>query len=198
MKTSKILTVALLGLVTMAFTACNSDNDVRTLTKQEIAQCFNTVRGSYNGELIYKSENKNNPRDVTDTVAIKWTIGTDSTLVIEQFPSKVLALNVTNTELKQALEAGPNQDVKCRIGFIETSPVGFLINPSAPSFDLNYGGKVHKVQVAFMGNNYSSFGQYTTAKKTLVMQIIEGAIFVDNNRTEFLKQPIGFVLQAKK
>ena len=131
MKTFKIFTVALLGLVTVAFTACNSDdNSYKQLTKEEIAQCLLTVKGSYEGNLIYKSENKKNPKDMTDTVAVKWTITNDSTLTITKFPSKVLAFNVTDAELKKALEEAADQDMTCRIGFIKTSPVTLLLTTS--------------------------------------------------------------------
>ena len=199
MKTFKIFTVALLVLVTVAFTACNSDdNSYKQLTKEEIAQCLLTVKGSYEGNLIYKSENKKNPKDMTDTVAVKWTITNDSTLTITKFPSKVLAFNVTDAELKKALEEAADQDMTCRIGFIKTSPVTFLVNPVTPSFDLTYGGKKHKVQVAFAVNNFSSYGVYNATKKVLGMQIVEGLIGVDGTRTNYLKQVVPFVLQSTK
>ena len=173
MKTFKIFTVALLGLVTVAFTACNSDdNSYKQLTKEEIAQCLLTVKGSYEGNLIYKSENKKNPKDMTDTVA--------------------------DAELKKALEEAADQDMTCRIGFIKTSPVTFLVNPVTPSFDLTYGGKKHKVQVAFAVNNFSSYGVYNATKKVLGMQIVEGLIGVDGTRTNYLKQVVPFVLQSTK
>ena len=100
--------------------------------------------------------------------------------------------------MKKALEEAADQDMTCRIGFIKTSPVTFLVNPVTPSFDLTYGGKKHKVQVAFAVNNFSSYGVYNATKKVLGIQIVEGLIGVDGTRTNYLKQVVPFVLQSTK
>ena len=78
------------------------------------------------------------------------------------------------------------------------SELSFLVNPKTPAYNLNYGGKDHKVQVAFFVNNYSSFGSYDLTKKVMSMQIIEGAIFLDGNQTAYLKEGVPFVFVSTK
>lgn len=199
MKVIKFFTVALCGMMVVSFSACNNDDDTgRQLTKEEKAKCFEVVKGKYEGNLIYPNENKANPKDKADTVVVRWNIDTDSTMTIEKVPAKVLAANFTNEEVKTAMDAASDQDVLCRIEFISTNPVAYLVTPQAPTYVVNYGGKEHKVQPTFLGNNYASVGTYNAGKKVLGMQLIQGMVIEDGQRTAYLKNGVQLVFESKK
>lgn len=189
----------------LCFTSCLNDSvdSNRGLTPEEISKCEKEVKGAYQGHLIFEAKNEKDVKDVTDTLNIHWAIENDSTMAIYQFPTKLLAANVSNEELKAAIEAQPDQDIKCRIGFVNTSPIQFLINPNSPAYTVDFEGKEHKIQVAFYVNSTNSFGTHTYEDavkkntKILYMQIIEGAIFMDGKETSYLKQPKPFAFESK-
>lgn len=190
----KFLPVWACCLAAFTFASCSNDDDSsRSLTKEEIAQCLKAVKGNYSGHLIYAAKNENNPKDVTDTVAVEWSITNDSTLTIASFPTKLLAENVTDEELKKALAEADDQPLACRIGFINTTPIQFIVNPKTPAYDLNYGGKDHKVQVPFYINSYNSYGSFNATKNVLQMQIVEAGVHVDGQQTTFLRTSVPFV-----
>ena len=201
MKNLKYLTVACcLAAMEVTATGCLDDsNDTRSeMSKEEIAYCLNTVRGSYDGNLIYVSKNVKDVNDNTDTLKISWSIINDSTMTICDFPTRLLAANITNAELKKAIEEAPDQDITCRIGFINSSPVQFLVNPVSPALKLNFEGAEHKIQPAFYVNSTNSFGTFNQTKKELYMQIVEGAIFMDEKQTSYLTTANPFAFEAKK
>lgn len=200
MKQMKFLPVWACCIAALSFTSCSNDdsNNSRSLSKEEIAQCLKAVKGDYTGHLIYAAKNENNPKDVTDTLDVEWSITNDSTLTVASFPVKLLAENVTDEELKKALTEADDQPLVCRIGFINTSPIQFLINPKTPAYDLNYGGSDHKVQVPFYINSYNSFGSFNATKNELQMQIIEAGVHVDGQQTTFLKTSVPFVFVSTK
>jgi len=198
MKNLKFLSVMFCCIAAMSFASCSNDDDQQSLTKDEKAQCFQAVKGSYTGKMIYASANAKNSKDITDTVDISWNIATDSTMTIAKFPSKLLAANVTDASLKAALEKAEDQTVTCRIGFIQKSPIAFLINPVSLSYPLNYGSKDHKVQVAFYVNNTNSIGMYNATSKLLQMQVIEGGIYEDGKLTTYLKTGVSFFFTVTK
>ena len=199
MKTIRIFTFASL-LAAVSLTSCLKDNDGSNsgLSKAEKEYCANIVKGNYTGNLIYAAQNIQNINDVTDTLDISWSITSDSTLTIHNFPSRLLAENISDKTLKEAIASAPDQDINCAIGFITTNPIQWLINPSAPCYKLQFNGAEHKFYVAFYANSTNSFGRYTSSTNNIEMQIIEGAIFMDNNETAYLKSATPFVLEAKK
>lgn len=202
MKKLKFLSVLFCCLAAMSFTSCdNGNDDVQSLTKEQIAQCFTTVKGTYTGKVIYGSINPNNKNDVTDTLNIQWAVNTDSTLVISKFPAKLLAQNINNADLKAALSAAADQDFTCYTGFTKTSPVTFLLNPVTLTYSLTYGGATHKVQVAFYINSYYSYGVYgstVNSQNMMQMQIMEGAIYVDGTQTSYLTGAVPFLFSGTK
>lgn len=186
-------------LAAVSLTSCNDDDDsYRSLTKEEKAQCYQTVRGNYSGKLVYATGETKNGKTVTDTIDAAWSVQTDSTLIIRQLPTRLLALHVTNTELKHALETAPAQDLVCRVNYTQTSPIGFLLNPVTPSYDLTFGGASHKVQVPFYTNVSQSFGLYSSDKKMLQLQVIEGGIYIDSKQSSDVKAGSAFYLFGTK
>ena len=199
MKKIKLVTMACC-VAAMGLTSCMNDNDDsgRELSKEELAYCLNTVKGTYQGDLIYIAKNVKDISDKTDTLKISWNIVNDSTMTIKNFPTRLLTANISDEKLKAALAEAPNQDIECRIGFINSSPVQYLINPKAPSYNINHDGTDHKIQVAFYANSTNSFGSLNQTKKVLYMQIVEGAIYMDGKQTAYLTTANPFAFEAAK
>ena len=202
MKKLSIISVFVCCLAALCLTSCNNDDSPRGLTPEEVKTAFLTVKGSYEGDLIYekKSDKAVKPGKADlDTLKTSWQIDTDSTLTIKAFPTKLLAARITDKALSEALTAQADVDLKCYIGFYSLTPVSFIINPIAPSYNVKYDGKDHKIQIAFNVNSPYSFGAYNSTKKQLQMQIVEAAIYVDGKYDKkLLENGVPFVLSAKK
>ena len=199
MKTIRIFTFASL-LAAVSLTSCLKDdnNSNSGLSDAEKQYCATVVKGNYTGSLIYAAKNIKDVTDVTDTVAVSWSVTNDSTLTIHKFPSRLLAEQVSDEALKSAIAEYPDQDINCRIGFITNNPIQWLINPSAPCYKVQLEGAEHVVYVGFYVNTTSSFGRYDSTNKQVVMQIVEGAIFMDEKETGYLTQAIPFAFEADK
>lgn len=202
MKALKFLSVSCC-LAAMCLTSCIGDdnNDNRALTPAEVAQCLSSVKGTHQGKVIYPATNIKDVKDTADTLDISWTINTDSIMTIHDFPSKLLANSIDSIqgkELKAALTAAPNQDLVCRIGFVEMTPVQWLINPKSPCYELTTSDGAHKLNVAFYANSSYSIGVFNTTKSEFVMQIIEGAIYLDGKLTSYLTSDTPFIFVRNK
>ena len=193
MMTKHFFSILLGCLTALCVTSClgsddDANNSSKGLSKAEIAQCYLTVGGNYSGDLLYFSKSEDGLYEEVDTLNGAWYIPTDSTLFITDFPSEVLAENVIYSELKDALADAPDQIVKCRIRFVETSPVQFLINPYTLEYMLHYGGGDHKVQVVFYNENIYSFGILNAESRELMLKIIPAYLYVDGKQTNYLTQ----------
>lgn len=193
MVTKHFFSILLGCLTALCITSClgsddDANNSSKGLSKAEIAQCYLTVGGNYSGDLLYFSKSDDGLYEEVDTLDGAWYIPTDSTLFITDFPSEVLAENVIYSELKDALADAPDQIVKCRIRFVETSPVQFLVNPYTLEYMLHYGGGDHKVQVVFYNENIYSFGVLNAESRELMLKIIPAYLYVDGKQTNYLTQ----------
>lgn len=193
MTTKHFFSILLGCLTALCITSClgsddDANNSSKGLSKAEIAQCYLTVGGNYSGDLLYFSKSDDGLFEEVDTLDGAWYIPTDSTLFITDFPSEVLAENVIYSELKDALADAPDQIVKCRIRFVETSPVQFLVNPYTLEYMLHYGGGDHKVQVVFYNENIYSFGILNAESRELMLKIIPAYLYVDGKQTNYLTQ----------
>ena len=193
MTTKHFFSILLGCLTALCVTSClgsddDANNSSKGLSKAEIAQCYLTVGGNYSGDLLYFSKSDDGLFEEVDTLDGAWYIPTDSTLFITDFPSEVLAENVIYSELKDALADAPDQIVKCRIRFVETSPVQFLVNPYTLEYTLHYGGGDHKVQVVFYNENIYSFGILNAESRELMLKIIPAYLYVDGKQTNYLTQ----------
>ena len=190
MTTKHFFSILLGCLTALCVTSClgsddDANNSSKGLSKAEIAQCYLTVGGNYSGDLLYFSKSEDGLYEEVDTLNGAWYIPTDSTLFITDFPSEVLAENVIYSELKDALADTPDQIVKCRIRFVETSPVQFLVNPYTLEYMLHYGGGDHKVQVVFYNENIYSFGILNAESRELMLKIIPAYLYVDGMQTNY-------------
>lgn len=187
------------ALAALSLASCDdSDSGYKPLTKEEKAECFNHTRGVYKGKLVYVTDSVKNGRNANDTIDVQWSVTTDSTLVIEKMPSRLYATWVTNAGLKKALQEAPAQDLTCRTNYFQTSPVGCWVNPVAPTFNLTYGGKEHKVQIVFYTNYSNSYAFYKPSTKQMQVQVVQGAIFVDSKQSTDVKSGAAFLLYGTK
>ena len=180
------------------FTSCLKDEDTG-LSVEEQRSAYLQVKGDYNGKLVYSKQLEDKSAYVNDTVDVSWSIATDSTLLIKQFPSAALAEGISNNDIKAAMASANPVDIKCYTGFNSLSPVIFLINPSVVTYRLTYGDTTHKVQVVFYVNNGYSYGVYRSSTNLLEMQIIEAGIYVDDSyNASLLTKAVPFKLYCKK
>ena len=190
MKTKQLVSIMFGCLTALCVTSClgddTSDNNSQTLTKAQIAQCFQTVVGNYTGKLLYEAKSSDGYTKKVDTLNVSWYIPTDSTLMIVDFPAKAVAEYVSYQPLKTALAEAPNKMVNCMTWYLETSPVEFLVNPYTIEYDLEFDGKQHKVHVVFYANNTYSFGVYDSEEKMMMLKIIPAMLYVDEKPTSYL------------
>lgn len=196
------LLAACLTLGATSLTSClgsNEDNQVK-ITKEEVQLAFAKVKGMHTGKLIYPQRVVTSASDRTDTLDISWSLTTDSTMVIHNFPVKALAENVTNTELQKLLLTAPAQDLKCNIGFYSVSPVAFVIQPTRLTYQLDDHGVSKKYEVAFYYNIPGSMGVYSEkeGQAKMIMQIVQAAIFEQGQEKELFRQGIPLILSEKK
>ena len=193
MKTKYLISLLLGCMSVLCVTSCLSDDDNKNnssngLSKDQIAQCFLTVSGDYTGNLLYLAMAEDGLTEEVDTLVGKWSIPTDSTLIISDFPAKTLAELVSHVELKKALAEAPNQNLKCQIRFVNLSPVQYLVNPYTLEYNLFYGGSTHKVHVVFYGENTYSFGSFDAESRDMMVKIIPAYLYVDEKQTSYLTQ----------
>lgn len=191
----------------VTFSSCFNDDDDPSLKPEERKAAFQVIKGDYTGKLIYADPAKKNISNKKDTLDVNWRVDTDSTLIIANFPSAPLAAYINNTELSAAIAKQPVQKLNCLIGIYHNSPITFLINPKVITYDkLEYGGKMHKVDIAFYINNSYSYGIYnkfSNAGKventpTMYMQFIVGGVYVDGKLdTGLLKESTALALVFK-
>ena len=186
MKKIKLYSVlfASIAMMVLGMTSCNDSNYSRTLSPQEIQTAYLTVRGYHTGKMYFLKEaangdqNSESQKAETDSVDISWTIDTDSTMTIHDFPTTAFAEFVADDEMKEALLQQPVQDIKCQTYYYNLSPICFYVGVTAPTYNITYGGKEHKVQLAFYtGTNF--YGAFDNATKYMELSIMAGGLYVD-------------------
>ncbi len=184
MKKKNLLLLAVAFIATLSLSSCLSDNNDggrKLPTPAERKAASKMIQGVYQGKLFtYNYNSANSVISKKDSVRTSWEIKDDTTLVIKSFPSKMLANKITESELKQAVEALHDQEVKCAISVYEVNPILFYIAPYRLNLGkLTYGGKTHDVAIAFWFNPIYTYGGYDSAKKVTGFRLIEAAVLVD-------------------
>lgn len=202
MKTRKFLSVLLCGLTALCITSCigddNNDEGLTFLPKEQAAQCFQLMKGNYTGYLFYSKDNTTNQQASADSVAVSWSVINDSTITVSNIPSNLIAGIINHTGMKEALAEAAPQTLKCYYKFVSSSPMQFLAYPASMSYKLNYGGKEHKVDVAFYVNTPYSFGEYVQNTQRMNLQVIIGAIYEDGNSTSYLRESMPLVFSSRE
>lgn len=184
-KTTFVMTLLCAGVAAGLTSCLNSDDDNNNsnqgLSAADIAFCASAVSGSHSGYLVYEEQNPVVAADRYDSLAVNWDFVNDSTMLVRNFPASLLAKNVTNPQLKEALAAAEDKTLECRIYFNATSPIGFYINPLKLDYTLSYGDATHTVQVYFLNYNTYSFGLYDSSAKEYkwYLQVYEAYVMED-------------------
>ena len=169
-------------MAAVAFTSClGDDNNENTgLSRQQMNECFNIIRGDYSGKLLFESVNPNNPNDYADTLDITWSVTSDTMIVINQFPQAAFLGEVQDSTLKAALAKVAPVSLKANFGFYQINPVAFMLYPIILDYDIEIDNVAHKASLTFLFNNYS-FGNYDSTSRVFQMQLIIAALYLDEN-----------------
>lgn len=196
MKHLKNYLFALGCLTAVGLTSCLEDvNDENTgFSRQEISECFNTIKGNYTGKLLFEIQNPNDPNDYVDTLDITWSVTADTLIVINQFPQATFLEQVQDSTLKAALAKAAPESLKANFGFYNTNPIAFMVYPIAVNYDIMIENVAHKATLAFWYNNYS-FGSFDLTSRVLQIQMIMSALYLDESisRNYLLKSGSGSV-----
>lgn len=187
MKNLKIFAALCCATAALAFTSCDTEDD-KGITSEQRATAAAAMKGDYQGRLL--CPNVTEPKsetDKTDTLDILWSVKTDSTIVVKSFPVKSIASQVTNDDVKKALNEAPAQDFTLYHYIYAINPTTFLLNPKTLEYTATYGEKEHKLKVVFYLNNNYSYGVYQPASNGMAMQIIAKEVVVDGDTSNPVK-----------
>ena len=188
--------LALGFIIATSLTSClksDDENENSGLTKAEISQCYNAMRGDYSGKMLYyKLTDELNVYD-TDTIDVDWTVTADTMLVLKNLPAEVFAGTIADKDLRDALvEQNPVNDLKCYVAFYGLdSYVNFYLGPQMTEYPVFLNDqKTHTVSVVFWSNPYysytNSFGLKDLASGFVACQIILGGIYLDDENKNYL------------
>ena len=158
MKKNKLLILVVALMATLSLTACLNDDyeeqAKRNLpTAAELKAASHTIQGLYHGKLSRYGLNER---------------------------EQMLTASIIDTNLKQAVEALPNQEIKCAISVFSVKPILFYIAPYRLDLGkVTYGGKTHDVAIAFLFKADYTYGGYDTDRKVLGARLLEAGIVVD-------------------
>ena len=177
----KKILIAFCCLAAMTLTAClGDDNDGQGLSRQEISQCFQAIKGNYTGKIVFENHNPNNYNDIADTLDIAWSITSNTLIVINEFPQAVILDRITEEPMKEALQAAAPATLNSVFGFYQTDPIGFLLYPYSVVYDIYLNGSPHKATLAFYINNYS-FAIFDTSTRVMQMRFQVAGLYLDEN-----------------
>ncbi len=173
-------------LTVFGMSSClNSDDDnSKSLTPEQKQACYMNVAGPHSGQLVYITGKTSSGANKTDSIPASWNVTSDSTLILNNVSSKAIASAIDTTsadhkEIRNAIAAQPSKQMNCYIGFVNVSPIQWLINPTGVTYNVTYGGKTHEIKIVFYANNSYSFGQFNTTSKVMQLQILLYGAYID-------------------
>lgn len=187
-----IFPVVLCCLVAGLMTSCLNDDNDNGPTPAELHEAFLTVKGGYSGKAIcfnraYSGISKPTDKDI-DSTDVHFSMLTDSTARVIDFPLSAVANQVKDDELANALLTASPAYVQLDMvtQYNSVSPVMCLIGVKPVTLSLNYGGSAHQVEIGFsygyIGYRYYvSSGVYNADKGTFNIHLLLGGIKVDGN-----------------
>lgn len=158
------------------------------------------IQGSYQGKIYqYGLNDRTGKLEKKDSVNSSWEIKDDSTLVIRNFPSEMLAANITDSVLRKTIAALPDQEIKCAIGVYNVKPILFLAVPYAINLGkMTYKGQLHDISIHFLIDPSFSYGGYDTESKTSVCRLKGVGVFVDGALDNLATSPLNtFLIYSK-
>lgn len=213
MKNLKTILLSVFGMMAIAisFTSCNTDSTDYSIDYQTQKQYQSTMANMYSGKMrVYYADAQKQQYVKYDSVQTRWTVRTDSTLTVSDFPVSVLdsCINLNtpyagsnNQEvqklrsLKEAIgKLDTKLDLKCyyyvpTTSFVTSSAISFFVNPIFFKQTLEYDGGKHDVYFVFLTNNFGGNYNYTTRTFEFNMYL---------NSITFDKAPVDFYNQVSK
>ena len=184
MRNIKMIILGLGCMAALCLTSCiNNDDSDSGLSNADISRCYKAVLGDYSGKMLYSATNPQDVYDTMDTLNVQWTVNADTILIVKEFPAIVLADQLHDTELKEALkEQNPVQNISCFMAFVslQDSYIQFIVGPQKVDFPVSYKGSTHTLSVYFWANN-SSFGEKDSTSGDMIMRLIIGAACLDGD-----------------
>lgn len=191
---SKLFIILLCCVGAMSLTSCLNSDDDGGIDPETYATYLSQMSGSYYGSSTdYRYQNKiyfyndtiTDPNNTNKTDSIEGITGyvnrADSTFTIYNVPGRVLAKEIPESyqELKDAIEAAPNQNVKGQLILTDISSyVYFFAYPMSVVYDeLTYGGETHNdICIAFWGPTMGIFGT-VNSHRVLQLSLCPAAVY---------------------
>ena len=183
MKRKNLFFLVIAFFATFSLASCLNDDyesKAKLPSVEELRAASHTIQGLYHGKLSRYGLNEREQLERKDSVNTSWEIKDDTTLIIKNIPTKMLTASIIDTDLKQAIEALPNQEIKCAISVFNVKPILFYIAPYRLDLGkVTYGGKTHDVAIAFLFKNNYTYGGYDADRKVLGARLLEAGMVVD-------------------
>nr|WP_315408484.1 DUF4840 domain-containing protein [uncultured Prevotella sp.] len=183
MKRKNLFFLVIAFFATFSLASCLNDDyesKAKLPSVEELKAASKLIQGSYQGKLSRYGLNEREQLERKDSVNTTWEIKDDTTLIIKNIPTKMLTASIIDTDLKQAIEALPNQEIKCAISVFSVKPILFYIAPYRLDLGkITYGGKTHDVAIAFLFQENYTYGGYDTDRKVLGARLLEAGMVVD-------------------
>ena len=204
MKKNKLLILFVALIATLSFSSClNDDYDEQAKrnrpTVEELKAASHTIQGLYHGKLSRYGLNEREQIEKQDSVSTTWEIKDDTTLIIKNIPTKMLTASIIDTNLKQAVEALPNQEIKCAISVFSVKPILFYIAPYRLDLGkVTYGGKTHDVAIAFLFKADYTYGGYDADRKVLATRLLKGGLVIDGVLDKSVSKGVDYFFLASE
>lgn len=183
MKRKNLFFLVIAFFATFSLASCLNDDyesKAKLPSVEELRAASHTIQGLYHGKLSRYGLNEREQLERKDSVNTTWEIKDDTTLIIKNIPTKMLTASIIDTDLKQAIEALPNQEIKCAISVFNVKPILFYIAPYRLDLGkVTYGGKTHDVAVAFLFKKNYTYGGYDADRKVVGARLLEAGMVVD-------------------
>ena len=183
MKRKNLFFLVIAFFATFSLASCLNDDyesKAKLPSVEELRAASHTIQGLYHGKLSRYGLNEREQLERKDSVNTTWEIKDDTTLIIKNIPTKMLTASIIDTDLKQAIEALPNQEIKCAISVFSVKPILFYIAPYRLDLGkVTYGGKTHDVAIAFLFKADYTYGGYDADRKVLATRLLEGGLVID-------------------
>lgn len=203
MKRKNLLFLAIAFLATFSLASCLNDDyesKAKLPSAEELKAASKLIQGSYQGKIYqYGLNDRTGKLEKKDSVNSSWEIKDDSTLVIRNFPSKMLAANITDSVLRKTIAALPDQEIKCAIGVYNVKPILFFAVPYAINLGkMTYKGQLHDISIHFRFVPSLTYGGYDTESKTSACYLKGIGVFVDGVLDDLATSPLNtFLIYSK-
>ena len=203
MKRKNLLFLAIAFFAAISLASCLNDDyesKAKLPSAEELKAASKLIQGSYQGKIYqYGLNDRTGKSEKKDSVNSSWEIKDDSTLVIRNFPSRMLAANVTDSVLRKAIAALPDQEIKCAITVFSVKPILFYAAPYTINLGkMTYKGQLHDISIHFRFDPSFTYGGYDTESKTSACRLKGVGVFVDGAFDDLATSPLTtFLIYSK-